>query len=363
LSWPFSLKIPNKHGKLAPIDWVDAQKQMTCGPSSALVHAIENGHWDLFRTLVERKTSHMTFTCNKNVFGAIVLTGNIDMLEWYVNGNHPTSIVNSYAVDNGSLNVLDWLHTHHFLTDKLLYKASSRDSKRWDIFKWGIIHGYRIQKIGKYYFRDEYNASSSEDDSPRHRNSHRAALYALRKKAMTCTTLAEHKQWEILKFAHEKLQCEMDTHIFREIAKYGDFSLMEWAHQHKCPWDAKTCAKLARRGDASMLQWAHENGCPWDSETCAEIAKHNNLPLLQWVREKGCPWDGRVCVNAAIVNNSAVLDWAIKNGCDRSEYDENENECIERAERRCSPEHNPYFDDDNWRQRRDDDSDEARRQD
>lgn len=358
--------IAAKYGMQSPIDWVDAQKQMAYGPSSALTIAIENGHWELLHTLVQRQTSHMKFECNKSVFNAIVLAGNIEMLEWYAKGNHPLSVVNTNAVENGNLHVLNWLHKHTCLSDKILYKAM--DSKRWDIFKWGITNGYRIQKMKTFYFRYDESSDESSDESPRYNNHRRAELYALQKKALTCTTLAKHAQWDLLQFAHDELHCEMDAHTFTEIAKRGEFENIQWAHKQECPWDVKTCAAIASRNDLPMLQWAHENGCPWDARTCAEIALHDNLPMLQWARNNGCPWDGRVCVNAARKQNTDVLYWARRNHCDTREFDQEFGGCsgcgkggYDDVPCRCDKTYNSYFDDDNWRQREADNSDEARR--
>ena len=105
-----------------------------------------------------------------------------------------------------------------------------------------------------------------------------------------------------------------------------------------------------------MLQWAHEKGCPWDARTCAQIAKRGDLQMLQWAHEKGCPWDYRVCEEASRKNHFEVKNWAIDNGCEK-DWD------YERVFKSDRPERNPYFDDDNWRQREADNSDEARRQD
>ena len=352
------------YGMLSPIDWVDAQKQLSTGPSSALIKAIENGHWELLRTLVERPKSHLAFVCDKQVFGAIVLTGNIEMLEWYVKGNHPTSVVNTNAVDKGELQLLDWLHNNKCLSNKILLKAMH--SKRWDIFKWGITKGYRMQKWERYVYR--YDESSSEEESPRHSNSRRALQKDAQKKALTCTTLAKHAQWDLLQFAHGELHCEMDAHTFTEIAKRGEFEYIQWAHNQECPWDTKTCAAIASRNDLKMLQWAHENGCPWDASTCAEIALHDNLPMLQWARNQGCPWDGRVCANAARNQRDTILKWAIQHHCDTQEFHEQFGSCSGCGKGgygdvpcRCNNTYNSYFDEDNWQQREADDSDEARR--
>jgi hypothetical protein len=47
----------------------------------------------------------------------------------------------------------------------------------------------------------------------------------------------------------------------------------------------------ALNGHLGVLQWAHEHGCPWDESTCANAAEHCHLHVLKWARENGCPWN------------------------------------------------------------------------
>lgn len=103
----------------------------------------------------------------------------------------------------------------------LTHKAC--DSNRWDIFKWEIIHEYRIQSIFKIYKEDKYNSEySSGDDKHYYLN--------IPQTVMTCTFLAGYGQWNLLKFAREELQCEIGTHTFRRIVMGGDLSIIKWAH-------------------------------------------------------------------------------------------------------------------------------------
>ena len=67
--------------------------------------------------------------------------------------------------------------------------------------------------------------------------------------------------------------------------------MLQWAHEHGCPWDEYTCYNAAAEGHLSTLQWAHEHGCPWNWFTCASAALGGHLSTLQWLREHGCPWD------------------------------------------------------------------------
>ena len=361
--------IAARHGKMAPIEWVDAQRQLIDGPSAALTDAVKNGHWLLFCTLAEWKPPHMQFKCDKNVFRAIVLTGNIEMLKWYVEGKHPTYKVNTDAVTNGNLRVLDWLHTHKCLSNRIINKAL--DCKKWDIAKWAIVNGYRVTHTKRYgYYGNDYDEETSEDETSRYRNRIKQYKHNPKITKLTCTLLAQYGQWDLLKFAHEELQCEMDAHTFKEIARKGNFTMMQWAHERNCLWDANTSAAIATQGDLALLQWARERGCPWNAKTCAEIATLGKLTMLQWARENGCPWNGQVCVNAAKKNNTELLYWAESNGCDTTAFYEQFGSCsgcgkggYDDIPCRCEKPRNPYFDDDNWRQRAEYDSDEARRQD
>jgi hypothetical protein len=38
-----------------------------------------------------------------------------------------------------------------------------------------------------------------------------------------------------------------------------------------------------------VLQWAHDHGCPWDEETLHAAKYFGHLEVLRWAREHGCP--------------------------------------------------------------------------
>ena len=64
-----------------------------------------------------------------------------------------------------------------------------------------------------------------------------------------------------------------------------------------------------------MLQWLHNHGCPWDSETCRAAAIGGHLAMLQWARERHCPWDkGNVRAPAAHGGHVDIVSWLDEQG-------------------------------------------------
>ncbi|KAK3243983.1 hypothetical protein CYMTET_46390 [Cymbomonas tetramitiformis] len=95
----------------------------------------------------------------------------------------------------------------------------------------------------------------------------------------------------------------------------GHLEVLQWAHEHGCPWNASTSRNAAYCGHLEVLQWVREHGCPWDASTCRNAAAGGHLEVLQWAREHGCPWDASTCQVAAHGGHLEVLQWAREHGC------------------------------------------------
>jgi hypothetical protein len=91
--------------------------------------------------------------------------------------------------------------------------------------------------------------------------------------------------------------------------------VLEWAHEHGCPWDEETCRAAAQGGHLDVLKWAREHGCPWNANTCRDAAEGGYLDVLKWAREHGCPWNGFTCYDAARHGHLETLKWAYEHGC------------------------------------------------
>lgn len=52
-----------------------------------------------------------------------------------------------------------------------------------------------------------------------------------------------------------------------------------------------TCYVAARNGYLHILQYAHDHGCPWDKSTCNAAAWKGHIPTLKYLHENGCPRD------------------------------------------------------------------------
>lgn len=106
---------------------------------------------------------------------------------------------------------------------------------------------------------------------------------------------------------------ELD-HVYNTACRYGQLSLLKWAHGILPLWNSDHASIAAGCGQLETLQWAHENQLPLDAQTCASAASNGKLHVLQWLREKEVPWDDQVCVDAATNGHLEVLKWARANG-------------------------------------------------
>ena len=66
--------------------------------------------------------------------------------------------------------------------------------------------------------------------------------------------------------------------------------VLQWAHEHGCPWNDYTCGSAARGGHLKVLQWARKNECEWNWMTCMEAAERGHVKILRWALENGCEW-------------------------------------------------------------------------
>jgi hypothetical protein len=71
-----------------------------------------------------------------------------------------------------------------------------------------------------------------------------------------------------------------------------------------------------------VLQYAHEHGCPWDEETCAAAAGGDQLECLQYLHEHGCPWDMRVFMADGHNMRNRCHKYATEHGCPRVDWHE-----------------------------------------
>jgi hypothetical protein len=65
----------------------------------------------------------------------------------------------------------------------------------------------------------------------------------------------------------------------------GRLEVLQYAHDHGCPWDTMTCYYAAAGGHLEVLRYAHEHGCPWDLGDCLAWAlQHGNADVVEYLR-------------------------------------------------------------------------------
>ena len=134
-----------------------------------------------------------------------------------------------------------------------------------------------------------------------------------------CREAAKAGHLEILEWAHEH-DCPWDNGTCWEAAVGGHFECLTYAHEHGCPWDKGTCWEAAVRGHLECLTYAHEHGCPWDETTCSHAALYGNLNCLTYAHEHGCPWDRHTCRKAVFGERFECLAYARRHGCPWDEH-------------------------------------------
>jgi len=55
--------------------------------------------------------------------------------------------------------------------------------------------------------------------------------------------------------------------------------VLQYAHEHGCPWDIFTSCGAAEGGHLEVMRYAHGHGCPWDAHCLAwaEAAGHSEV--------------------------------------------------------------------------------------
>jgi hypothetical protein len=141
-------------------------------------------------------------------------------------------------------------------------------------------------------------------------------------------------------------------------AKGGQLLMCQYLRSIECAWDASVCDVAASKGHASVLQYLHEHGCPWSNNDIAMLSarsgsidtmayvlehtvlQHDNLNVIltdmlrtagaldhlaaaKWLRhEQGAQWPALLNVWAVTAGDTKhvqwsgeVLAWARAEGC------------------------------------------------
>jgi hypothetical protein len=96
-------------------------------------------------------------------------------------------------------------------------------------------------------------------------------------------------------------------------AAHGLILLLQYLHEHGCPWDIKTCVEAAKTQHLDCLLYALRNGCS-SEQLCSVLAYHDQLEGLKAARECGAQWTTDTCRRAIQGGSVRCLTYALTNG-------------------------------------------------
>lgn len=267
------------------------------------------------------------YSWNKETFESAAMLGYLDVLKWlrpicmqeWLRSERccdplDNSACSAAAASGGHQHVLEWLKEEGCLVLEEAYKAA-----------WGRSNVLLLQWLCK--------------------NGHAWD-------GTVCTLAAQHKQYNVLKWAEEqglpfdKFTClciacsqgDLDAASWLHnhgavlsercptaASSSGNVELLAWLHDHGCPWVERLCIKAAiNGGHLCVLSWMLKQGCKFNDLRYTKLATAARSPsILNWLRSQGCPWKLRGCVKNCIKRGScATLRWfgseqtmVVKNAC------------------------------------------------
>jgi hypothetical protein len=108
-----------------------------------------------------------------------------------------------------------------------------------------------------------------------------------------------------------------------------NLQLLEWLHEHGCPWKLESALLLAARvGSIEMLQWLRKVTGPWSDVLKKRMLWHagcyTELSAVKWLRDtQDAAWPENLYGKIQIKEKSSndcwpvqVVRWALANGCE-----------------------------------------------
>jgi hypothetical protein len=111
----------------------------------------------------------------------------------------------------------------------------------------------------------------------------------------------------------------MDETICWAAAKNGHLSILQYLHEHNCPWDRTTTFVATTYNHLPCLEYAVNHGCPVDCYTSSQAAAQGHLHILQFLHQNAsCPWDHHTLLFAHLHNHTHIYHYALTHNCPQS---------------------------------------------
>lgn len=287
-------------GHLPTLQW--ALDNGCAAGSPVFTAAAEGGHIPTLEFLHGRGVPWSNTTSR-----VAAVRGDLPLLCWLLERGcpHTPTQLTEAAATAGSLPVLEYLHGAH------MYEPSARAAMRaaarsqLPALQWLVAHGCPLttdvfSEAAAAYMAGRWEGRHGRQQQQRQQQ-HRALSLA------------------VVDWLHEH-RCPWHVNISYTAVRQGDVEMLEWALARGYPIADRSCggvdpcASAARAGHLPVLQWLVGHGFDLTAATCASAALACNLEILQWARAAGAPWDVRTIAHAAIYGydaskQTAMLEW------------------------------------------------------
>ncbi len=141
--------------------------------------------------------------------------------------------------------------------------------------------------------------------------------------AAVCRAAAAHGSISALAWLrNQEPPCPWDIGVTAAAAAAANgIGTLEWlrAQHPPCPWDVTVAVAAASQSAMSnamdILEWLHEHGCPFGEDVSWTASYNRNLPMLQWLHLHGCPLHPECPSNATDSSGLPMLVWLHQQGC------------------------------------------------
>jgi len=118
---------------------------------------------------------------------------------------------------------------------------------------------------------------------------------------------------------------DLPENIYSTAIYYGDLDILQLFYDHGCVLYGTEIQIAASCGHLHIIIWLLERGCKLNADICYNTVKDGHIDVLRWLRgfdrdicskEYGiCDWDDRVYIDAIEFDRVDILEFALKNGC------------------------------------------------
>jgi hypothetical protein len=116
----------------------------------------------------------------------------------------------------------------------------------------------------------------------------------------TCESAASNGRFNTLAYAHGH-GCSFGWFTYVKADRCGHVNTLQYEHEHGCPLDIRKGVKLPPNMVIFLYYNMHANTDVHGISMCGIAVKYGHLHVLQYAHEHGCPWDKETCDLAAFL--------------------------------------------------------------